>query len=176
MATGGSAAGVSDLSEPENRFEDSATELLEVYVPVRTPNGTTMLFEAYFLYDGVTEMGRRTSLRFAPVAPRRPDGRHAAVPLCDPGRGSHGDGAGGTGPCAAMVDPAALEAMPGTRWADLPASSTIGIAAATDRAIATLRGVASLAGTPAFLGCPPDVAAATPRVSTPALGLPTSIP
>ena len=37
LANGRSDAGLSDLSEPENRYEDSATELLEVYVPVRTP-------------------------------------------------------------------------------------------------------------------------------------------
>jgi hypothetical protein len=47
LANGGTDAGLSDLSEPENRYEDSATELLEVYVPVRTPNGTPLLFEAY---------------------------------------------------------------------------------------------------------------------------------
>ena len=67
LANGGTDAGLSDLSEPENRYEDSATELLEVYVPVHTPDGTPLLFEAYFRYNGVAEAGRRVWLRFAPV-------------------------------------------------------------------------------------------------------------
>jgi two-component system NarL family sensor kinase len=67
FANGGTDAGLSDLSEPENRYEDSATELLEVYVPVRTPDGTPLLFEAYFRYNGVAEAGRRVWMRFAPV-------------------------------------------------------------------------------------------------------------
>ena len=57
----------SDLSDPENRFEDSARELLAVYVPITTPDGTPMLYEAYFRYDGVAEAGRRAWLRFAPL-------------------------------------------------------------------------------------------------------------
>jgi signal transduction histidine kinase len=67
LQTGQSAAGISDLTEPENRYEDSATRLLEVYVPVRTPSGTDLLFEAYFRYGGVAEAGRRVWERFAPV-------------------------------------------------------------------------------------------------------------
>jgi two-component system NarL family sensor kinase len=58
---------ISDLSEPENRYEDSATRLLEVYLPITSPGGDTLLYEAYFLYDGVVEAGRRAWLRFAPV-------------------------------------------------------------------------------------------------------------
>jgi signal transduction histidine kinase len=67
LRTGRSDAGVTDLSEPENRYEDSATRLLEVYVPVRTPGGTDLLFEAYYRYNGVAEAGRRVWTRFAPV-------------------------------------------------------------------------------------------------------------
>lgn len=59
---------ISDLSGPENRYEDTATKLLEVYMPITTPGGETLLYEAYFLYDGVAEAGRRAWLRFAPVA------------------------------------------------------------------------------------------------------------
>jgi hypothetical protein len=36
---GGVAAGISDLSRPENRFERRSGKLLEVYMPVRTPDG-----------------------------------------------------------------------------------------------------------------------------------------
>ncbi len=39
--------------------------LVEVYVPVRTPGGTDLLFEAYFRYNGVAEAGRRVWERFA---------------------------------------------------------------------------------------------------------------
>lgn len=66
LASGGSRAQVSDLSEPENRFEDDAVELLEVYLPVRTTGGETLLFEAYFRYAGVAAAGRGVWLRFAP--------------------------------------------------------------------------------------------------------------
>jgi two-component system, NarL family, sensor kinase len=57
----------SDLSDPENRFEDSARELLEVYLPIETPDGTPLLYEAYFRYDGVAEAGQRAWMRFAPL-------------------------------------------------------------------------------------------------------------
>lgn len=62
-----SKAEVSDLSGPENRYEEPAIKLLEVYMPIKTPSGETLLYEAYFRYDGVVEAGRRAWLRFAPV-------------------------------------------------------------------------------------------------------------
>jgi two-component system, NarL family, sensor kinase len=40
-------AEVSDLSEPENRFERSFGTLVEVYLPVRAGDGTQLLFETY---------------------------------------------------------------------------------------------------------------------------------
>lgn len=66
LDSGKSQARISDLSEPENRFEEPATRLLEVYLPVTTAGGTGLLFEAYFRYTGVAEAGRRLWLRFAP--------------------------------------------------------------------------------------------------------------
>lgn len=66
LAGGDSRAEVSDLSEPENRYEEPATKLLEVYVPIETRGGTPVLFEGYFRYEGVAEAGRRAWLRFAP--------------------------------------------------------------------------------------------------------------
>ncbi|MFN0090311.1 MAG: sensor histidine kinase [Acidimicrobiales bacterium] len=60
--------GVSDLSEPENRFEDGTRKLLEVYLSVTAADGEPMLFEAYFLYDGVIESGRSVWLSFAPLS------------------------------------------------------------------------------------------------------------
>lgn len=68
LDTGTSDAELSDLSDPENRFEEQAVQLLEVYLPIRTPGGAVLLFEAYFRYDGVTEAGRRLWLRFAPFS------------------------------------------------------------------------------------------------------------
>lgn len=59
-------AEISDVHKPENRFETTEGQLLEVYLPVDTPNGTRLLFEAYFLNNGVNDAGRRVWLEFAP--------------------------------------------------------------------------------------------------------------
>ena len=59
-------AEVSDLSKPENRFETDS-KLLEVYSRTETPSGTPLLFEAYFRYSGVTEVGRNLWAQFAPI-------------------------------------------------------------------------------------------------------------
>ena len=47
LADGGVEAEVSDLSKPENRFERSYGELIEVYLPVTAADGTTYLMEVY---------------------------------------------------------------------------------------------------------------------------------
>ena len=60
-------AEVSDLTKPENRFERNRGKLLEVYLPIRTPNGQRVLFEAYYLYDAVAASGNRIWKNFAPV-------------------------------------------------------------------------------------------------------------
>jgi two-component system, NarL family, sensor kinase len=61
-------AEVSDLSKPENRFERSYGKLLEVYLPIRTPSGTPLLFEAYYRYSLVSDNGSRLWRSFAPIA------------------------------------------------------------------------------------------------------------
>lgn len=61
-------AELSNLSQPENQFEEPATQLLEVYLPVHTQQGTALLFETYYRYDGVAEQGRAIWLRFAPFS------------------------------------------------------------------------------------------------------------
>jgi signal transduction histidine kinase len=61
-------AEVSDLSRPENRFERDQGKLLEVYLPVRTPSGQRLLFEAYFRYDAVSAAGRHIWRSFAPIS------------------------------------------------------------------------------------------------------------
>lgn len=48
-------AEVSDLNRPENRYERSYGELLEVYRPVWTPSGRPLLLETYSRYDVVAE-------------------------------------------------------------------------------------------------------------------------
>ena len=60
-------AEVSDLTKPENRFERDRGKLLEVYLPIRTPGGERLLFEAYYLYDAVAASGNRIWKSFAPV-------------------------------------------------------------------------------------------------------------
>jgi two-component system, NarL family, sensor kinase len=61
-------AAVTDLSEPENRYETDTGKLLEVYQRTELPNGTPVLFETYFLYSGVTAVGRQLWGQFAPIA------------------------------------------------------------------------------------------------------------
>ncbi len=67
MDAGRMQADVSDLSKPENRFERTQKKLLEVYLPVRTPSGQRLLFEAYFKYSAVSASGSRIWRSFAPV-------------------------------------------------------------------------------------------------------------
>lgn len=64
---GGTAADVTDLSEPENRFERGKGQLLEVYTQVRSPEGTPLLFEAYFPYSGVTQRTSQIVSQFRPI-------------------------------------------------------------------------------------------------------------
>jgi len=61
-------ADVSDLAEPENEFERNEGKLLEVYLPVRTPSGERLLFEAYFRYDSVLQSAEQTWLVFGTIA------------------------------------------------------------------------------------------------------------
>jgi two-component system, NarL family, sensor kinase len=65
LETGEARAELSDLSGPENRFEQGLGELYEVYVPVRTPDGTPLLFETYQRASEVASTGRRIWLPFA---------------------------------------------------------------------------------------------------------------
>jgi two-component system, NarL family, sensor kinase len=63
----GVEAEVSDLSRPENRYERSQKKLLEVYLPIHTPNGKPLLFESYQRFSSVAASGRRTWLTFVPA-------------------------------------------------------------------------------------------------------------
>jgi two-component system, NarL family, sensor kinase len=64
---GGVKADISDLSRPENRYERNAGKLLEVYLPVRTPSGRPLLFEAYLRFSTVEATGRNLWLKFLPA-------------------------------------------------------------------------------------------------------------
>lgn len=66
LRDGGVVADVSDLSSPENRFED-ADQLLEVYFGIDTAIGEPLLFEAYFRYDEVRSSAHRIRDEFQPL-------------------------------------------------------------------------------------------------------------
>ena len=65
LRTGAANAELSDLSRPENRFERGQGKLYEVYLPIRAPNGTPLLFETYQRESAVSSTGRETWLPFA---------------------------------------------------------------------------------------------------------------
>ena len=67
LLEGGSAAEVSDLSKPENRFERGSGRLLEVYTQVRAPDDQRLLFEAYFSYDDVSRRSAEVLNAFRPI-------------------------------------------------------------------------------------------------------------
>jgi signal transduction histidine kinase len=58
LDTGVVEAEETDLARPENRFETPGRRLLEVYLPIRTRSGTSLLFEQYVLYSAVTADSR----------------------------------------------------------------------------------------------------------------------
>ena len=65
LTTGATRAERSRLAGPENRFEQGLGELLEVYLPVRAPDGTPLLFETYQRRSEVAATGRRLWIPFA---------------------------------------------------------------------------------------------------------------
>ena len=66
FATGGAEAEVSDLTKPENRYERPQGKLLEAYTPIRTPNGTQVMFEIYERNSAVNANANRLLNAFAP--------------------------------------------------------------------------------------------------------------
>ena len=63
LANGGTEAEVSDLGEPENRFERGSEGLVEVYTRIRSPEGEPLLFEAYY---AAADIDRRKQEVLAP--------------------------------------------------------------------------------------------------------------
>jgi two-component system NarL family sensor kinase len=66
LRTGGAQADLSDLAKPENRFERQFGKLLEAHTPIRTPNGTPLLFEIYQKYSSVDTSARQLLGALAP--------------------------------------------------------------------------------------------------------------
>lgn len=68
LATGQVVANPTDLSRPENQYEANQRdrELLEVYMSLRSPGGTTVLYENYLRFDVVRATGRQIMLNFVP--------------------------------------------------------------------------------------------------------------
>jgi len=56
-----------DLLAPRNRFDQGNCELLRAYRPIWTPNGTPLLFDAYFRYDEITAHSNQMWRGFAGV-------------------------------------------------------------------------------------------------------------
>ncbi|HEY6835459.1 MAG TPA: sensor histidine kinase [Gaiellaceae bacterium] len=67
LRSGRVEAEISDLSKPENRYERGAGRLLEVYLPIQTPGGTPLRFEAYYRSSFISARGRRIFREFVPV-------------------------------------------------------------------------------------------------------------
>ena len=65
LRTGATKASLSDLSGPENRYEREQGDLYEVYLPIRAPDGTPLLFETYQRRSAVASTGRRIWMPFA---------------------------------------------------------------------------------------------------------------
>jgi signal transduction histidine kinase len=64
--TGGTEAELSDLARPENRYERPHGKLLEAHTPIRTPDGTQVLFEIYQRFGSVNAGAQRLLGALAP--------------------------------------------------------------------------------------------------------------
>ena len=67
LRDGGAAAEVSDLSKPENPFEEPLGRLVEVYTQILSPEGEPLLFEAYFSYENVERRSETVLSAFRPI-------------------------------------------------------------------------------------------------------------
>jgi signal transduction histidine kinase len=65
--TGRDQADLSNLASAETVYERQFHKLLEVYVPVATPTGKVMLFEAYLRFSSVAANGRHILTSVAPA-------------------------------------------------------------------------------------------------------------
>ncbi len=65
IRSGGIRAELADVTGPENRFERANGHLLEVYLPVRTPDGDQLIYEQYEKYDSIAGNSQRLLRRLA---------------------------------------------------------------------------------------------------------------
>ena len=65
LRTGDARAEVSSLEGAENRYERGLGEVYEVYLPIRAPDGTPLVFETYQRGSTVASTGRRIWIPFA---------------------------------------------------------------------------------------------------------------
>jgi len=64
--TGGADAEVSDLDRPENRYERPQGKLLEAHTPIRTADGSQLLFEIYQRFGSVNHSAQDLLRALAP--------------------------------------------------------------------------------------------------------------
>jgi two-component system NarL family sensor kinase len=67
MARDAVVAGLADLAAPQHHFETDLGPLLEVSLPVRTPNDKQLLFQTTIRFDSVAASSRRLWGAFVPV-------------------------------------------------------------------------------------------------------------
>jgi two-component system NarL family sensor kinase len=60
--------GLSDLNEPENKFEQSSRKLYEAYTFTRSPEGQPLLFEAYYRYSDLSDRSNEVLRGFLPIS------------------------------------------------------------------------------------------------------------
>jgi signal transduction histidine kinase len=66
IRAGRTNADISDLRAPENRYERNYEKLLEVYLPIRGPDGRPLLFETYSRFSSIAASGRRQAESLLP--------------------------------------------------------------------------------------------------------------
>jgi signal transduction histidine kinase len=68
LHNGGTDAELSDLGQPENRFERAlGKDLMEVYTRIESPEGEPLLFEAYLAVDDIRASRAEILGRFLPI-------------------------------------------------------------------------------------------------------------
>jgi two-component system, NarL family, sensor kinase len=67
LRDGGVEADQTDLTEPENQYEPSGSDLLEVYLPIHTPTGKPLLFETYIKSSFINTGEQRVLSTLAPI-------------------------------------------------------------------------------------------------------------
>src|SRR4051812_9621550 len=67
LLSGRPDAELSDLSEPENRFERHRGKLMEVYIGIPGPGGRRLLFETYQRFSSLTASGHRIWRALLPI-------------------------------------------------------------------------------------------------------------